>query len=85
MSRANKTQLARWLTQIDESQQWLADKLGCASYQAVQHWISGRRKVPDEHVASIRSLMITSGYTDLSLGRPRLIKPGDGNNYFDWS
>ena len=83
MSVANRTTLAEWLYQIGESQRWLAEQLDCTSYQAVQHWVSGRRKMPLEHVETVRTLMITTGHRDLALGEPRLNSDATGKR-FEW-
>jgi predicted transcriptional regulator len=84
MSYPNRTKLALWLRNNSKSQQWLANKLG-VSRTAVQHWISGRRKVSDNRIDQLRAVMIELNDLDIAKGRPILIRLADPTrNYWDW-
>ena len=84
MSQSNRTKLALWLRDNAKSQQWLATQLGI-SRTAVQHWVSGRRKVPTNREAHLRAIMRDLGNFDIAEGRSILISLQDvTRNYWDW-
>jgi len=53
-----RTEIGRWLLKEGKSNRWLRDQLGAdTTVAAVQHWVSGRKPIPQKHVDKVAQIL----------------------------